>query len=52
MILAHVLLKYEIKSPAGQGRPKNLTAHEYIFPDPEGLIVCQERKDVPESLFA
>lgn len=52
MILAHVLLKYEIKSPAGQGRPKNLTAHEYIFPDPDGLIVCQERKDVPESLFA
>ncbi|KAL8761588.1 MAG: hypothetical protein Q9184_002296 [Pyrenodesmia sp. 2 TL-2023] len=52
MILAHMLLMYEFKFPSGQGRPKNMTAHEYIFPDPEGLIMCKERESIPKSMFA
>ena len=46
MILANILLKYDIRFPLGQGRPKNLTAHEYIFPDPTGLIECKERDGI------
>ncbi|KAL8882447.1 MAG: hypothetical protein Q9198_000561 [Flavoplaca austrocitrina] len=52
MILAHMLLMYDFRFPPGQGRPKNMTAHEYIFPDPEGLIMCKERESFPDSMFA
>lgn len=52
MILAHILIKYDIAFPPGQGRPRNLVAHEYIFPDPDGVIRCKERANVPEGLIA
>ncbi|KAL8897718.1 MAG: hypothetical protein Q9207_007070 [Kuettlingeria erythrocarpa] len=52
MILAHMLLLYDFRFSPGQSRPKNMTAHEYIFPDPEGLIMCKERENLPERMFA
>ena len=50
MILATVLLKYDVCFLDGQGRPKNMTAHEYIFPDPDGVILLKERHGVEKYL--
>lgn len=52
MILAHLLLKYDIKFPEGQGRPENISAHEYIFPNPMGVVEFKERPDAPETKLA
>ena len=45
MILAHLLLRYEIKFAENCSRPKNMTAFEYIFPDPTGVILFKQRTD-------
>lgn len=50
MILATFLLRFNIRFPDGQSRPRNMTAHEYIFPDPDGVILLSERDDVEEYL--
>lgn len=44
MILAHFLLKYDMKFPSDQGRPDNLTAHEYIFPDANEIVLIRDRQ--------
>ncbi|KAI0472506.1 cytochrome P450 [Xylaria cf. heliscus] len=47
MIIVHFIMSYDFK-PAGEQRPANLRAHEFIFPNPEGeLLIC--RKNKPES---
>jgi cytochrome P450 len=45
-LLVKFLMDYDIKLPHGQGRPKNMSAYEYIFPDPEGALMFRERKSV------
>lgn len=43
MVLASLLLEYDIKFPEGQGRPKSIPAFEYSFPDPAGKIMFKKR---------
>jgi cytochrome P450 len=50
MILAIMLLKYDMRFADGQVRPKNMTAHEYIFLDPDGVILLREREGMDEYL--
>lgn len=42
-ILVRLIMDYDWKLPAGQGRPANLTAHEFIFPNPDGELFMRER---------
>lgn len=46
LILATIILKYDMRFPGGQSRPRNMSAHEYIFPDPDGLVLLKERESV------
>ena len=43
MILGQLLLEYDFRFPRGQGRPHDVSAHEYIFPNPDGLIELRKR---------
>ena len=43
IILGQLLLDYDFRFPEGQGRPADVHAHEYIFPDPNGLVEFSER---------
>lgn len=43
MVLALVLLNYDLKFPEGQGRPRSLPAFEYSFPNPKGRVLFKER---------
>ena len=38
MILAHVLLNYDLEYPQGMKRPVNMTADDNIFPDPAASL--------------
>ena len=49
IILVRLIMDYEYKFPDGQGRPQNLRAHEFIFPNPDGKILLRARKE-PERL--
>ncbi|RDL31105.1 uncharacterized protein BP5553_09894 [Venustampulla echinocandica] len=44
IILIRLIMDYDFKFPEGQGRPENLTAYEYIFPNPEGVLLMKRRK--------
>jgi cytochrome P450 len=46
ILIAQFLLKYNMKFPEGSGRPANVGAHEYVFPDPKAHILVRERLDV------
>ncbi len=43
IILVRLIMDYEWKLPEGQGRPANLTAHEFIFPNPDGELLMKAR---------
>lgn len=43
IILARILLHYDMKFPEGQGRPKNMTVLELSFQDPAGRIMFKQR---------
>lgn len=45
LVLSHFLLGYELKLLEGEGRPRNVHLHEYVFPDPEAKILIKERAD-------
>ena len=32
-------MDFDFKFPEGRGRPENLCAHEFIFPNPEGELL-------------
>ncbi|KAL9597715.1 MAG: hypothetical protein Q9219_004972 [cf. Caloplaca sp. 3 TL-2023] len=49
LILATIILKYDMRFPEGQARPLNMSAHEYIFPDPDGIILLKERDGADKS---
>ena len=43
-ILAHLLQRYEFKLADGQGRPANLSAYEFVFPNPDAELMIRERQ--------
>ena len=43
IILVRLIMDYEYKFPDGKGRPENLKAHEFIFPNPEGELLMRRR---------
>jgi cytochrome P450 len=48
-ILVRLLMNYDFKLPDGETRPPNLSAHEYIFPNPEGRILFRKGAQVRSS---
>jgi len=42
-ILVRLIMDYDWKLLEGQGRPENLTAHEFIFPNPEATLLMKAR---------
>ena len=45
VILVRLIMDYEFRFLEGQGRPKNLHAHEFIFPNPDGELQIRARPD-------
>ncbi|KAF2462882.1 cytochrome P450 [Lindgomyces ingoldianus] len=43
-ILVRLIMDYDWKLPDGQGRPENLKAHEFIFPNQEGVLQMKVRR--------
>ena len=43
VLIGQLLLDYEFKFPADQGRPKDVHAHEYVFPNPDGRVLFRKR---------
>ena len=43
LVLGRLLLDYDMRFPKGQGRPKDLHAHEYIFPSIFGRVEFKRR---------
>jgi len=44
-ILVRLIMDYDWNLPEGQGRPPNLSAHEFIFPNPDAEIYIRKRTD-------
>ena len=44
LILARLLLTHDFRFPETCGRPKDIPAHEYVFPNPQGEIEFRERR--------
>lgn len=44
IILVRLIMDYDYKLPDGKGRPANLTAHEFIFPNPDGELLMRARR--------
>ncbi|KAI1500520.1 cytochrome P450 monooxygenase [Biscogniauxia marginata] len=45
IILIHLLLRYELRYPEGQGRPQNLSVDENIYPDPSARVLIRARQE-------
>lgn len=45
IILVRLVMDYDFKLQDGKGRPENLTAHEFIFPNPDGELLIRQRKE-------
>lgn len=43
IILVRLIMDYDYKFPDGKGRPENLKAHEFIFPNSEGELLMRRR---------
>lgn len=54
MILVHLLLNFDFKYPAGQTRPANISAGEFLFPEPTARVLMRRRanNDIPASAKA
>lgn len=48
-ILVRLIMDYDWKLPGDEGRPKNITAHEFIFPN-EKTIIYTKRRPASERL--
>lgn len=46
IILVRLIMDYDFKLPNGEGRPANLRAHEFIFPNPDGTLLIRRRKEL------
>ena len=42
-LLVRLIMDYDWRLPDGQGRPANLTAHEFVFPNPDAVIHVKKR---------
>ena len=51
IILVRLIIDYDWKLPEGQGRPANLTAHEFIFPNPDGELLMKARPQSERMIF-
>ncbi|KAF2661050.1 cytochrome P450 monooxygenase-like protein [Lophiostoma macrostomum CBS 122681] len=47
-ILVRLIMEYDWKLPDGEARPENLKAHEFIFPNQEGVLYLKRRTDAVE----
>lgn len=45
IILVRLIMDFDFKFPEGQGRPENLRAHEFIFPNPNGELLIRARPE-------
>lgn len=45
IILVRLIMGYDYKLPEGQGRPVNLKAHEFIFPNPDARLLIRARTE-------
>ena len=45
IILVRLIMDYDYKFLDGKGRPANVRAHEFIFPNPEAQILMRARKE-------
>lgn len=45
VILVRLIMDFEFKFPDGKGRPQNLKAHEFIFPNPAGELLIRARRE-------
>lgn len=45
VILVGLIMDYDFKFVGGTGRPKNLRAHEFIFPNPDGELFMRARNE-------
>jgi cytochrome P450 len=43
ILIANLLLRYDMKFPEGVNRPANVCAHEYVFPDPKTEILIKKK---------
>lgn len=44
ILLVRLIMDYDYKLPDGKGRPANLTAHEFIYPNPDGEFLMRARR--------
>lgn len=44
-VLTRLIMEYDFMFPPEQGRPNNLHAYEFIFPNPSGELMMKKRKD-------
>ena len=51
VILVRLVMNYDFRLSPHQGRPANLRAHEFLFPDPDGKLLIRRRKMNAESPF-
>ena len=46
LILSHLLRRYELINPPGQGRPVNQSVSEFNFEDPNAVLLMRPRKGI------
>ncbi|TVY14663.1 Ent-kaurene oxidase P450 [Lachnellula arida] len=51
VILVRLIMDYDFKLAPGSGRPGNLRAHEFIFPNPKGELLVKRRSEKRLSPF-
>ncbi len=51
VILVRLIMNYDFKLTAHQGRPANLKAHEFLFPNPDGELLIRGRGLKAEAPF-
>ncbi|MCJ1238938.1 hypothetical protein MMC14_006930 [Varicellaria rhodocarpa] len=44
-ILVRLIMDYDFKFVDGSGRPANVTAHEFIFPNPDSRLLIRQRPE-------
>ena len=50
-ILVKLIMGYDFKLPDGEGRPANLKAHDFVFPNPEGKLFVRAREKAEQFQF-
>ncbi|KAI1874888.1 uncharacterized protein JN550_002317 [Neoarthrinium moseri] len=50
LVLAHLLLRYDFKLPAGSKRPRNFTLDSDMFPDPRARLYMRQRQDLEPAI--